>query len=72
MNFYNFPRAHWKKIRTVNVVERLNQEVKRRTKVARLFPNEASCERLVTAVVVEIHKEWISGKRYLLDEETAS
>jgi transposase-like protein len=69
MNFYSFPRAHWKKIRTVNVVERLNQEVKRRTKVARLFPNEASCERLVTAVVAEIHEEWISGKRYLTDEE---
>jgi transposase-like protein len=65
MAFYNRPRAHWKKIRTVNVVERLNEEIKRRTRVARLFPNEASCERLVTAVVSEIHDEWVSGKRYL-------
>lgn len=65
MAFYNYPRSHWKKIRTVNVVERLNEEVKRRTRVARLFPNEASCERLVTAVILEIHEEWISGKKYL-------
>jgi putative transposase len=68
MTYYSRPRAHWKKIRTVNVVERLNEEVKRRTRVARLFPNEASCERLVTAVVAEIHDEWISGKRYLAIE----
>ncbi len=65
MAFYSRPRTHWKQIRTVNIVERLNEEVKRRTRVARLFPNEASCERLVTAVVSEIHDEWISGKRYL-------
>jgi transposase-like protein len=65
MTFYNRPRAHWKKVRTVNVVERLNEEVKRRTRVARLFPNEASCERLVTAVVAEIHEEWVVGKKYL-------
>ncbi len=65
MTFYHRPRRHWKQIRTVNIVERLNGEIKRRTRVARLFPNEASCERLVTAVVSEIHDEWISGKRYL-------
>lgn len=72
MNFYTRPRSHWKKIRTVNVVERLNEEVKRRTRVARLFPNEASCERLVTAVVAEIHDEWVTSKKYLiLDGEEA-
>jgi putative transposase len=65
MAYYSYPREHWKKIRTVNVVERLNEEVKRRTRVARLFPNEESCERLVTAVVMEIHEEWTSGKKYL-------
>ena len=68
MTYYSYPREHWKKIRTVNVVERLNEEVKRRTRVARLFPNEASCERLVTAVMMEIHEEWISGKKYLTME----
>lgn len=65
LTFYDRPRDHWKKIRTVNVVERLNGEVKRRTSVIRLFPNEASCERLVTAVVAEIHEEWVGSKRYL-------
>ena len=53
------------------MVERLNEEVKRRTRVARLFPNEASCERLVTAVIVEIHDEWVSGKRYLVFNTTS-
>jgi transposase-like protein len=65
MTFYSFPRGHWKKIRTVNVVERLNEEIRRRTRVARLFPNEASCNRLVTAVCCEIHEEWVSHKKYL-------
>ncbi len=68
MTFYKRPREHWKKVRTVNIVERLNEEVKRRTRVARLFPNEASCERLVTAVMAEIHDEWVSGKKYLTME----
>ena len=62
---FNFPQEHRKKIRTVNGLERLNKEVRRRTKVATLFPNTASCERLVTAVLQEIHEDWISGKRYL-------
>jgi putative transposase len=65
LTFFSRPRGHWKQIRTVNVVERLNKEVKRRTRVAQLFPNEASCERLVTAVIAEIHDEWIIGKKYL-------
>ena len=68
MTYYSRPRDHWRKIRTVNMVERLNEEVKRRTRVARLFPNEASCERLVTAVVAEIHDEWMSGKKYITME----
>ena len=68
MTFYKRPRGHWKKVRTVNVVERLNEEVKRRARVARLFPNEASCERQVTAVVADIHKEWAIGKTYLSHE----
>lgn len=68
MTFYSRARMHWKKVRTVNVVERLNEEVKRRTRVARLFPNEASCERLVTAVVAEIHDEWAVERKYLSHE----
>jgi putative transposase len=65
LSFYKFPKDHWKKIRTNNPAERLNQEFKRRTRVARLFPNIKSCERLITAVAVEIHEEWVSGKRYM-------
>jgi len=67
--FYKYPRDHWKKIRTNNPAERLNQEFKRRTRVARLFPNIESCERLIGAVAMEIHEDWVSGKRYMLMEE---
>lgn len=62
---FSFPEAHRKKIRTVNGLERLNKEIRRRTRVATLFPNVASCERLITAVLQNIHEEWISGRRYL-------
>jgi putative transposase len=61
--------APWRLIRTTNGLERLNQEVRRRTRVARLFPNEASCLRLVTAVVLEISEEWETGKAYLTFKE---
>jgi putative transposase len=66
---FAFPSAHWRLIRTTNGLERLNQEVRRRTRVARLFPNEASCLRLVTAVVMEISEEWETGKAYLTFEQ---
>ncbi len=59
---FAFPEAHRRLIRTTNGLERLNQEIRRRTRVARLFPNEASCLRLVTAVVMEISEEWETGK----------
>jgi transposase-like protein len=62
---FGFPESHRKKIRTVNGLERLNKEIRRRTRVATLFPNVASCERLITAVLVGFHEEWITGKRYL-------
>lgn len=65
MSFYDYPKAHWRRIRTNNTSERLNQEIKRRTSVARLFPNRESILRVATAVIVEIHEEWISGRKYL-------
>ena len=65
MSFYDYPKANWRRIRTNNVSERLNQEIKRRTRVARLFPNAESCLTVATAVIVEIHEEWISGRKYL-------
>ena len=62
---FAFPEGHWRLLRTTNGLERLNQEIRRRTRVARMFPNEASCLRLVTAVVMEISDEWETGKAYL-------
>jgi transposase-like protein len=65
LTFFNHPRSYWKKIRTVNMVERFNEEIRRRTKVARLFPNEESCLRLVTAIAQDQNEEWISGRTYM-------
>ena len=63
---FDFPPSHRRRLRTTNLVERLNEEIRRRSKVARLFPNEASCLRLVTAVVMEIAEDWqTADKRYL-------
>jgi len=64
-----FPESHRRRIRTTNGLERLNQEIKRRTRVVRIFPNRESCLRLVTALVVEVSEEWVTGRRYLDMEE---
>lgn len=66
LSVFALPASHRRLLRTTNGVERLNQEVKRRTRVARLFPNEASCLRLVSAVLMEQSEEWETGKAYLL------
>lgn len=59
--------VHRRQMRTTNLVERLDEEIRRRTKVARLFPNEGSCLRLVTAILIEIAEEWQTNeKRYLV------
>ncbi len=60
-----FPLAHQARIRTTNGLERFHQELKRRTRVVRIFPNRAACLRLVTALCVEQSEEWVSGRRYL-------
>ena len=65
LTVYRFPREHWKKIRTSNGMERVNREIKRRTRVAVLFPNPESALRLVTGVILEIHEEWVTGRQYL-------
>ena len=65
LTIFSFPRHIWKKCRTSNTLERVNREVKRRTRVATLFPNQDSCLRLVTAVLAEIHEEWVTGRVYL-------
>jgi putative transposase len=63
--FYQLPQAHHKHLKSTNMLERLNEEIKRRTHVVRIFPNAASCLRLVRALAVEIHEDWIEGTRYL-------
>jgi len=65
LTVFDLPVAHQKRLRTSNGLERVNQELKRRTRVARVFPNEASLLRLVSALLAETSDEWESGKIYL-------
>jgi putative transposase len=64
----NYPLPHRRKLRTTNGLERLNKEIKRRTRVATLFPNEASLLRLVLAILSEISDEWETQRTYLTME----
>lgn len=69
LTVFSFPEAHRRLLRTTNGLERVNQEVRRRTRVCRHFPNEAACLRLVSAVLMEISDEWETGKAYLSFED---
>ena len=62
---YAFPPAHRPRLRTTNGLERLNQEIKRRTRVVRIFPNREACLRLATALCAEQSEDWVTGHRYL-------
>lgn len=66
LTFFDFPKEHWKKIRTNNLLERMNQEQRRRTSIVRLFPSIESCERLVITIAMRIHEEWGTSKRYMI------
>ncbi len=71
--FTHFPLAHWRKIWSTNPLERLNAEIKRRTNVVGIFPDDASVLRLVTAVVVDTHDEWqVAERRYLSEDSMAN
>lgn len=65
LTVFDFPAGHRRRMRTTNPLERLHEELNRRTRVARLFPNEASLLRLVSAIEMEISEDWQAGKRYL-------
>ena len=65
LNFYQLPEEHHKHMRSTNMLERINEEIKRRSYVVRIFPDSVSCLRLVRALAVEIHEDWIEATRYL-------
>lgn len=65
LTFYRLPRAHHKHMKSTNMLERLNEEIKRRTRVVRIFPNAESCLRLIRALCVETHEAWLEDSRYL-------
>jgi hypothetical protein len=63
--FYRLPREHHNHLKGTNMLERINQELKRRTYVIRIFPNQESALRLIRALAVEIHEDWIEAHLYL-------
>ena len=62
LSVYRLPRKHRRRMKSTNMLERYNEEIRRRTRVARIFPNEASCLRLIRALAAETHDQWISRR----------
>jgi putative transposase len=71
LSFYRLPRQHHKNMKSTNMLERLMEEIKRRTLVVRIFPNAAACLRLVRALAVEMDENWIEAMQYLNMEPLA-
>lgn len=65
LTFYRLPRQHHKHMKSTNLLERLNEEIKRRTCIVRIFPNPESCLRLIRALCVETHEAWLEDNRYI-------
>jgi len=72
LTVFSFPASHRRRLRTANGLERLSREIKRRTRVVSIFPNEAACLRLISAVLMEIHEEWQIDRMYLAFETDGS
>ncbi len=68
-NYKSFPRPHWRKIRTTNGLERINKELKRRSRVSGAYSNDQSLLRVTVCIMIDINEDWITGKRYLSVEE---
>ena len=68
-NYKAFPRHYWRLIRTTNSLERINKELKRRSRVAGAFSNDQSLLRVAVCIMMDINEDWITGKRYLSLEE---
>jgi putative transposase len=71
LSVYQLPCGHRRSMKSTNMLERYNQELKRRTRVVRIFPHQESCLRLVTAMAMEMSEEWM-GRRYLIFEDEVS
>jgi putative transposase len=69
MNYMQFPESHWKKIRTTNMMERTNKELKRRSKVVGAFPSQGSVLRLAVSILIDINEDWITGNKYIIMEK---
>ncbi len=69
--YKTFPESHWRQIHSTNPLERLNKEIKRRTNVVGIFPNEAAITRLVGALMLEHNDEWAVTRRYMTLETVA-
>ncbi|MFY1110469.1 MAG: IS256 family transposase [Methanosarcinaceae archaeon] len=69
LNYMQFPKKHWRRVRTTNMVERTNKELKRRSRVVGAFPSQESVLRLAVSILIDINEDWITGNRYLVMEE---
>ena len=65
LTVYRLPREHRLRMKSTNMLERYNEELRRRTRVVRIFPNAESCLRLILALAAETHERWLTGQRYL-------
>jgi transposase-like protein len=65
LTFFRLPRQHHKHLKSTNMLERLNEEIRRRTYVVRIFPNSQSCPRLVRVLAVETNENWMEANRYI-------
>jgi len=65
LRYMDLPPTHWTKLHSTNALERLNREIKRRTRVVSIFPDRKSLDRLVGALLLEEHEEWMVGRRYI-------
>ncbi|MCX6678520.1 MAG: IS256 family transposase [Methanothrix sp.] len=68
-NYKAYPKAHWKRLRTTNVIERINKELKRRSRPVGAFPSDKSLMRLAGCILININEEWVTGKKYLSMDE---
>jgi putative transposase len=71
LTFMAFPREHWSRISSTNPIERINREIRRRTRVIGIFPSIASALRLIGMILLEQTEDWHAGKRYMSEESMA-